>query len=161
WCPHPHATGALLYCPGNAGNLDGRARLVRDLYQHLDESVLILDYPGFGRSGGSPSEAGCYAAADAAYDWLRDVQHIPPARLVLSAESLGGGVAVEPASRLPHRALVLVRTFASIPDVAEALFAPLPVRSLVKNRFDNETKLKQCPRPTFIAQADQDRLVPL
>src|SRR4051794_3044471 len=45
WCPHPEARGAVLYCPGNAGNLERRARPVRELYDALGESVLIFDYP--------------------------------------------------------------------------------------------------------------------
>jgi fermentation-respiration switch protein FrsA (DUF1100 family) len=159
WCPHPQAQGAVLYCPGNAGNLDGRAMLVRELHQALGESVLIFDYPGYGRSEGTASEAGCYAAADAAYRWLVDSARIPPSRIILYGESLGGSVAVEHASRRPHRALVLVRTFASIPDVAAAHLFP-SAGSLVTNRFDSIGRIGNCRRPTFIAQADRDRLIP-
>jgi len=159
WCPHPAARGAVLYCPGNAGNLDCRAVLVRALHQALCESVLIFDYPGYGRSEGKPSEAGCYAAADAAYRWLVDNQRIAPDAIVLYGESLGGGVAVEQASRHPHRALVLVRTFASIPDVAQA-HGVSSARALVTNRFDSLGRIGNCKRPTFIAQADRDSLIP-
>jgi fermentation-respiration switch protein FrsA (DUF1100 family) len=159
WCPNPAASGAVLYCPGNAGNLEGRARPVHELYQALGESVLIFDYPGYGRSEGRPSEAGCYAAADAAYLWLVESQHIPPDRIILYGESLGGGVAVEQASRRPHRALVLVRTFASIPAVANARIAS-SAGSLVTNRFESVARLGKCTQPAFIAQADRDRVIP-
>ncbi len=159
WCPRPQAQGAVLYCPGNAGNLDGRVMLVRELGQALGESVLIFDYPGYGRSEGKPSEAGCYAAADAAYRWLVENAHIPAAHIILYGESLGGGVAVEQASRHPHRALVLVRTFASIPEVATVHFSP-SAAALVVNRFDSIGRIGQCKRPTFIAHGDRDRLIP-
>ena len=160
WCPRDGAKGALLYCHGNAGNLEGRAGPVRELWEALDQSVLIIDYPGFGQSDGHPSEAGCYATADAAYDWLVQTQKLAPESIVLFGESLGGGVAVELASRRPHRALILVRTFTSIPDMAQALFGWLPVRHFVSSRFDNLAKIGLCKQPTFIAQADADRLVP-
>ena len=63
WAPHPNATGAVLYCHGNGGNIDLWGGTVREIWDNLNESVLIFDYPGYGKSGGSPSEAGCYAAA--------------------------------------------------------------------------------------------------
>jgi fermentation-respiration switch protein FrsA (DUF1100 family) len=160
WCPHPGSQVALLYCHGNAGNLEGRARAVRELWEALGASVFIFDYPGFGQSEGQPSEAGCYAAADAAYDWLVGRQGVPPDRLVLYGESLGGGVAVDLASRRPHRALVLVRTFTSVPDVAQEHFGWLPVRWLMRNRFDSLAKIGRCRQPIFIAQATDDQLVP-
>src|SRR5262245_53826019 len=160
WCPHPGARGAVLYCHGNAGNVDGRAGVVKELWEALGESVLIFDYPGYGYSEGKPTEAGCYAAADAAYDWLTRVQKIPPDNILICGESLGGGVAVDLASRRPHRALVLVRTFTSAADVGQALFPLLPVQLLMTNRFDSLRKIGSCTRPVFIAQADGDRLVP-
>jgi uncharacterized protein len=159
WYSHPDAAGAILYCPGNAGNLEGRGSLVRALHDALGESVLIFDYPGYGKSEGTPGEAGCYAAADAAYRWLVDNQHVPPDHIVLYGESLGGGVAVEQASRRACRALVLVRTFASIPAVAEARVS-VSVGSLVRSRFDSVSRLGRCTQPVLIAQADADRLIP-
>src|SRR5262249_54030964 len=111
WCPVEGARGALLYCHGNAGNLSQRVGSVAGLQHILKESVLIFDYPGYGKSGGKPSEAGCYAASEAAYQWLVDKQQIPPERILLYGGSLGGGVAVDLASRRPCRALVLVKTF--------------------------------------------------
>ncbi len=160
WWSHPRGRGAILYCPGNAGNLESRIWLVQELRRNLEESVLIFDYPGYGRSEGKPSEPDCYAAVDAAYRWLTEVQGIPPDRIIVYGESLGGGVAVNLASRKPHRALVLNRTFTSAPDVAEAQLPLLPVHWFMTNRFDNLQKIPHCTRPIFIAQADQDRLIP-
>jgi pimeloyl-ACP methyl ester carboxylesterase len=86
WCPRPGSAGAIVYCHGNGGDLEIRARPVRELGKALGESLLIFDYPGYGRSGGQPSEAGCYAAADAAYDWLTKEQHIPPEQVLIFGE---------------------------------------------------------------------------
>ncbi len=158
WCPRPEAKGVLLYCHGNAANLEYHARVTHDFATALDRSVLIFDYPGFGRSEGKPSEAGCYASAEAAYDWLTRVQKVPPERIVVCGESLGGGVAVDLASRRPHEALVLIRTFTSLPDVAKqkVVFAS----SVMFNRFDSLKKIPSCRSPVLIAQADQDKLMP-
>lgn len=159
WCPVPGATGAVLYCHGNAGDLHDRAEPVARVMAELGESVLVFDYPGFGLSGGKPSEAGCYAAADAAYDWLTH-NDIPADRITVVGVSLGGGVAVDLASRRPARALVLVKTFTSIPDVAAHLLLGLPVRNLMTNRFDSRAKIGRCRQPLFVASGTADRLIP-
>jgi pimeloyl-ACP methyl ester carboxylesterase len=160
WFPFPGAQEAILFCHGNAGNLESWASAVQDLAEALGASVLIFDYPGYGCSDGEPSEAGCYAAADAAYDWLIQAQEFRPDHVLIYGQSLGGGVAVDLASRRPHRALVLVKTFTSLPDVAQAHCPWLPARWLAVNRFDNLAKIGRCGRPVFIAQGDADRLIP-
>src|SRR5207247_823933 len=83
WLPVPGATGAILYAHGNAGNLSQRGRGVVRWAIELNSSVLIYDYPGFGRSTGQATETTCYAAAHAAWDWLTQEQSIPPARILL------------------------------------------------------------------------------
>jgi uncharacterized protein len=159
WAPHPRAGSVILYCHGNGGNLDSWLRPASDAFQQMESSVLFFDYPGYGRSAGAPSEAGCYAAAEAAYRWLVDVQKIPPERILLWGESLGGAVAVELASRKPHRALVLVRTFTSLPEVGDDQLPLLPCSLLMTNRFDSLQRIDKCRSPVFIASAEEDRLV--
>src|SRR5437899_3047011 len=106
WCPVENAEGALLYCHGNAGNLSHRSDIVAQWQRHIRRDILIFDYPGYGKSGGKPSERGCYAAGDAAYDWLREAKRVPAEKIVLYGSSLGAGVAVDLASRKPHQALL-------------------------------------------------------
>lgn len=159
WFPQPGADGAVLYCHGNAGNVSHRVGVSLLLAQSLKKSVLAFDYPGFGKSEGRPTEAGCYAAADAAYDWL--AAKVPPQRIILFGKSLGGGVAVEMATRHSHQALVLAKTFTSIPDVGQSQFPWIPARWLMRNRFDNLAKIGHCPRPIFITHGDRDQLIPI
>jgi uncharacterized protein len=163
WYPTPDWSaekGALLYCHGNAGNLSHRADSIANWQKHLDIAVLIFDYPGYGRSEGKPSEAGCYAAGQAAYDWLVEQKHVSGEQILLYGGSLGGGVAVELASHRPHRALVLVKTFTSIPDAAQEIYPWLPARRLARNKFENLAKLGGCRQPVFIAHGTADRLIP-
>lgn len=158
WCPVDGATGAVLYAHGNAGNLSHRGQAAGKLQEALGLSVLLFDYPGYGKSDGSPSEAGCYAAADAAYEWL--ARQVPADQIVLYGKSLGGAVMTDLAIRRPHQALVLCKTFTSVPDMAQKTFPFLPARWLVTNRFESIAKIGQCPRPILIAQADRDSLIP-
>jgi pimeloyl-ACP methyl ester carboxylesterase len=185
WAPHPNATGAVLYCHGNGGNIDLWGGTVRETWDNLNESVLIFDYPGYGYSEGKPSEASCGEAAWAAYYWLTQIQKVPAARVLIMGESLGGGVAVDLASRLDnaplpvtpnvawprdgsvaalpspeYRALILVRTFTSVADVADDQFPLLFSEPFVTNHFDNLKNIPLCKQPVFIAQADKDRTIP-
>ena len=114
FCPCPDSDEALLHCHGNAGNLSHRGITIVKLRDLLKVSVLIIDYPGFGKSGGEPSEQGCYQSVDAAHAWLTDEKKFLPKKIVLYGESLGGGVVTELASRKEHRALVLIKTFTSL-----------------------------------------------
>ena len=123
--------GAMLFCHGNGGNLSHRGRALKPwLDQQI--AVLIFDYPGFGKSEGKPSEAGCYAAGDTAYAWLVREKCVPSERIILYGGSLGSGVAVDMALRHPHWALVLVSAYTSIPDMAQKLFPWMPAKWLAE-----------------------------
>lgn len=160
WRPQPGSQGAILFCPGNAGNLQSRHVQTQNLSVALVESVLIFDYPGYGKSEGTPSEKGCYEAAAAAYQWLVKEQKIPGERIIIYGESLGGAVAVDLATKVSHSALVLERTFTSIPDVADYQMPLFPGYWVMSNRFDSVSKISQCRQPIFIAAADKDALIP-
>lgn len=156
----PGANQALLICHGNAGNVSSRGPLMMNLSQPCRAAVFVFDYPGYGKSAGRPTETGCYAAADAAYDWLVNEKRFPPERILLVGESLGGGVAVDLARRRDHRALVLFSTFTSLPDAARVHYPWLPVQWLMRNRFDSLSKIRDCHRPLFIAHGTTDTIVP-
>src|SRR5262249_26900314 len=160
WCPRDGAPEALLYCHGNGGNLSARAPWYRDLQEGLNVSVLAIDYPGYGKSDGRPSEQGCYAAADAGFDWLVNEQKVPAEQIVLFGESLGGGVTTEIAARRPCRALVLYCSFLSVPEVGQCHYRFLPVRRFMRNRFDNISKIRGLSAPVFIAHGDADDMIP-
>ncbi|HZZ78888.1 MAG TPA: alpha/beta hydrolase [Gemmataceae bacterium] len=162
YCHCPGSDEALLYCHGNAGNLSHRGGSILKIRALLNVSVLIIDYPGYGKSEGSPSEAGCYDAADASYVWLTDEKKFASKKILLYGASLGGGVITDLASRKEHRALVLIKTFTSLPDVASDLYwwLPVPKRAIMRNRFNSIDKLASCRRPVFIAHGTHDRLIP-
>jgi pimeloyl-ACP methyl ester carboxylesterase len=160
WLPRRPDAPVLLLFPGNAGNLSGRGESMVRIADRLDSSVLIFDYPGYGKSEGSPNEPNCYDAAEGAVRWLRDVQQVSPERVAFYGESLGGGVATELARRYPCRALILVKTFTSLPAVAKRHYPWLPCHWLMSNRFDTISKLPENHCPVFIASATNDQVVP-
>ena len=161
WLPtdDPQPTGAILLCHGNGGNLSHRGRMMADLTQATGLPVLAFEYPGYGKSDGEPSEAGCYAAGRAALDWLGE-KGVPTTNVVILGESLGGGVATELAAESPCRALVLVKTFTSLPAAAKWHYPWLPTHWLMSNRFDSRAKLPNATCPVFVAHGTADRVVP-
>jgi fermentation-respiration switch protein FrsA (DUF1100 family) len=151
----------FLICHGNAGNLSVRGKALLEYRERFNAGVLIFDYPGYGLSEGEPSEQGCYAAADAAYDWLLREKRFKPEQIIISGESLGGGVAVDLASRRPCGSLILVNTFANLPEVAQRLYRWLPVTLLMSNRFDSEAKIDRVRVPLFMTHGGGDEIIPV
>ena len=158
--PEQSQDGAVLLSHGNGGNVTHRGRLAADLRRTLGTGVFLYDYPGYGKSEGKPSERSCYASGEAAYLLLKNEAHIAPHRIVLMGESLGGGPAVELATRHEHRALVLAFTFTSLPAAAKFHYPWLPTKTLMQTRFENLAKIGRCTRPVFIAHGTADEIVP-
>ncbi len=121
---------------------------------------MMFDYRGYGRSEGKPDEPGVLADARAARAWLAERSGVPPERVVLMGESLGGAVAVDLATD-GARALVLENTFNSMPDVAAYHVPWAPVRLLMKTRFDSAAKISFYRGPLFQSHGDCDTIVPL
>jgi hypothetical protein len=91
---------------------------------------------------------------------LTEAEGIAPEQVLLYGRSLGSAVAIELASREPHRALVLVSPFTSLPDVALSYFPLLPARQLMRNQFDSWARIGRCSRPVLFVHGTRDRLVP-
>lgn len=161
WFPCPGASSAVLVCHSRAGNLSiaVRPHEVAEWHHETGRSVLVFDYPGYGRSGGKPTEAGCYQAAATAYQWLTETQGVAAEQVLLYGRSLGTAVAVELAVRFSHEALVLISPFTSLPDVSQDLYPVLPARLLMRNRFDSRSRIASCTRPLLIVHGTEDGLV--
>lgn len=159
YCTPEKPDVVFLICHGNAGNLSLRGRDMLTYRKRFNGAVMIFDYPGYGQSEGAPSERGCYAAADAAYDWLL-AQGFKPDDIIVTGESLGGGVAVDLVSRRPCGGLILVNTFATLPSVAQRLYRWLPVELLMTNRFDSAAKIDRVRVPMFVTHGAADNIIP-
>jgi len=148
----------LVYFHGNAGNLGLRGEKLRP-YLDAGLGVLLLAYRGFSGNPGSPSEEGLYRDARAALDFVA-AAGIPAEQRVLYGESLGTGVAVQMAVEQPVGAVVLEAPYSSISDVASARYPVVPVRWLLKDRFDSAAKVAQIAVPLLIIAGGRDRIVP-
>jgi uncharacterized protein len=157
--PAAAAKGTVLFFHGNAGNISHRMEYLL-MFHRLGYDTFIFDYRGYGESSGAPSESGTYLDAQAAWRYLTETKHIPPARIALFGESLGGAVAAWLAAREKPGALMLASVFTSVPDVAANIYPFLPVRLL--SRFDYNTReyLQSVTCPVFVAHSPQDDIVP-
>lgn len=151
----PRAT--VVFCHGNGGNISHRLETLQILHG-TGLATLILDYPGYGRSDGSPSEEACYRAARAAERYVREV--LRAERVVLWGRSLGGAVAARIATERPPDALVLESTFTSVPDMAQALYPWLPARLLARFQFDTLGRIGGIGCPKLFIHSRGDEIVP-
>jgi uncharacterized protein len=161
YVPCPGAKAAVLYCHGNGGNVTHRTEKLRTLRDQVGVATLIFDYRGYGRSQGQPSEAGVMADARAARRWLADREKIAERDVVVLGESLGGAVAVDLAARDGARALVLESVFNNLPDVGAYHYPYLPVRWLMRSRFDSDRKIAAYHGPVWQTHGDADQIIPL
>lgn len=156
WISSPGSPIATLFLHGNGGNLTHRIAHLQAI-RDAGSSVLILDYRGYGRSQGRPSETGLYRDAHAAYLHLRKAGY-PPSRIVLHGESLGCAVAVELASREPCAGMILEAPFTSAADVARRVLpflGPLAARG-----FDSRRRIASFRRPLLVIHGTRDEVIP-
>ena len=153
------ARATVLFFHGNAGNLSHRTDILRTL-AGLDADVLIVGYHGYGKSQGKPSEASLYLDADAAYAYLTEQRGVPPSRLVVFGESLGGGPAIDLASRQPCAGLIVQSAFTSIRDMASHTVPFFPTGWLLQSKFDNLAKIPHIGVPKLFFATRTDEVVP-
>lgn len=155
----PATSGAeIIYFHGNGGNISHRTGKIRPLLQ-AGHGVLLVSYRGYGGNPGSPTEAGLIADGRAAYDFLRQ-RKVPPERIALIGESLGSGVAVALAAEREVAAVMLEAPFTSAADVGQRAYPWLPVRWLIKDRFDSLSRLRRIDAPLLIVHGENDGVVP-
>jgi fermentation-respiration switch protein FrsA (DUF1100 family) len=157
---HPQPKAHALVLHGNAGNVTLMADSLRLLNRRHEVSALALDYRGFGRSEGTPTEQGVLQDARAARDWLAQKEGIAPTDVLLMGQSLGGGVAIDLAANDGCRGLVVTGTFTSIPDVAQHQISWLPMRWLLSSKLDSLSNIKKYHGPLLLAHGDADEVVP-
>jgi hypothetical protein len=157
--PARPARGVVLFFHGNAGNISHRLWSL-EMFHRLGQSVFIIDYRGYGQSEGRPNEQGTYLDAEAAWRYLVEKRQIDPAEIIVFGESLGGAVAAWLAQTHSPRALILVSTFTSVPDIGAQVYPFLPVRWLARINYNTLVRLPEINCPVLIVHAPADEVVP-
>jgi fermentation-respiration switch protein FrsA (DUF1100 family) len=148
----------LLWFHGNAGNLAHRADLMLELAR-LPAQVFIVDYRGYGRSDGRPSEEGLYRDARAAWRYLRDQGGVEADRIVILGKSLGGAAAVDLAAEVSPAGLILESSFVSVPEMAARHYPFIP-RWFVRTKMDSLSKIERVRCPILVIHSPDDEIVP-
>ena len=159
WVPTRDARGAVLILHGNAGNISHRIGYLT-LFNRLHYATLLIDYRGYGKSGGSPSEEGTYRDAEAAWLHLVETRKVNARDIVIVGESLGGAVATWLAAKYAPRALIIASAFTSVPDLGAQIYPWLPVRLLARIRYDNLDRIAKIAAPVLVAHSRDDEIVP-
>ena len=153
------AAEVLVYFHGN-GVVMGDVLWVAREFVRRGLGVVLCEYRGYGLSAGSaPGEAGLYADAESVLTALSQ-RGVGPERVALFGESLGTGVAAEMAARQRGSALILVTPYTSIPQVAARFVVGLPVRLLMRERFDTLAKAPKIATPTLVLHGTADEVIP-
>jgi pimeloyl-ACP methyl ester carboxylesterase len=119
--------------------------------------LLLVEYPGYGRSSGKPSQKSITQTFIAAYDKLISRQDVDPSRIILFGRSLGGGAVCALARHRPSATLVLISTFISAKSFARSFLVP---PFIVRDPFDNLTVVKNYPHPVLIMHGKHDTVIP-
>jgi hypothetical protein len=159
WFVPGRSSGVLLFFHGNAGNISHRLDSIRQ-FRNLGLSVLIVDYRGYGQSGGRTTEAGIYRDADAAWEYLTETRGVRPDDVVVFGRSLGASVAARLAANRKPSGLILESSFTSVPDIAAQLYPWLPVRWLSKLRHATRDYVRDVHCPVLVVHSRDDEIIP-
>ena len=142
-----HGNGELIdYWPNELGR-----------FASMGVGLLLVEYPGYGRSAGSPSQDSISETFTLAYDRLAARKDVDPSRIVLFGRSLGGGAVCDLALKRPSAALILMSAFKSVSAFAVRYLAPA---FLIRDPFDNLTAVRQYKGPVLVIHGNFDEVVP-
>ena len=144
----------LLFSHGNAEDM-GDWVPVLEQWHSMGLGVMAYDYPGYGKSGGAPSEASCERSIAAARKFLTS-QGVRDSSIVIVGRSVGSGPSVWLAAQMDAKALVLISPFTSAFNVA----FPLPFPILPRDRFPNFKRIPEIDTPLLIIHGKNDEVIP-
>ncbi len=148
----------ILFLHGNAGSLENRIHKINH-FKDMNVNFLIIAWRGFSKNKGSPTEKGLYKDARGAVEWLKS-KGIEENDIIIYGESLGTGVAVEIAQNKNFAGVILESPFTSMVDAGKDKYPFLPVRLLLKDKYESDKKIKNVNSPILIMHGKVDKIVP-
>ena len=148
----------LVFFHGNAGDLSNRIYKLNELNK-LEINILIISWRGFSGNEGFPTEQNLYKDAEAAIKWLNS-KEIQSNKIILYGESLGTGVAIEIGKKNIFNSIILESPFTSMENAAKIYYPYLPVKLLLKDKYDSINKIKIIKTPILIMHGMKDDIVP-
>jgi pimeloyl-ACP methyl ester carboxylesterase len=148
----------LLWFYGNMETVGGLAPVLRE-FRPPGIGMVVLDYRGYGQSGGTPTEKGIYRDAEAAWRFLMERPEIDSTRIAIYGRSVGSAVALYLATEHPARVVVLESAFTSGRDMADKHYAMLP-SSLLQLRLDNRERAARLTVPLLVFHGTDDWIAP-
>lgn len=150
----------LLFFYGGGGTLSDVVEICRR-WRSLGANVVGVEYPGYGMSGGKPSEASFYTAAEEVHDYLRGRADLSHSRMIAVGQSLGTGVATELAMRRPVAGVVLFSPYTRMDDTARIRASYIPTSLILKHHFRTDEKIPQLKVPILIVHGSHDSMIPV
>ena len=148
----------ILFLHGNAGNLFNRSYKLNRLNE-LNLNVLIISWRSFSGNQGKPNETNLYEDAKKAVKWLNG-KGVETENIILYGESLGTGVAVEIGQTNKFNSIILESPYTSMVKAAKIYYPYLPVKFLLKDKYESEKKIKNIKTPVLIMHGKKDNIVP-
>ena len=147
---------AVIFAHGNGELIDLWPHELKR-FNHFGIGVMLVEYPGYGRSEGKPSQKSITETFNNAYNILIERKDVDPAKIILFGRSLGGGAVCTLAAERPSAALILMSTFTSARSFAKKYFTP---GFLVRDPFDNLAVVRNYPEPVLVFHGKFDEVIP-
>ena len=147
---------AMIIAHGNAELIDHWLPIVQEI-REMGMSVLLVEFPGYGRSEGTPDEASLTETFITAYDSLVSKPEVDAARIVLFGRSIGSGVICALAGVRPSAAMILMSPFGNVSSLASDYYLP---GFLARDKFDNLNIIKSYDNPVLFVHGSRDRIIP-
>jgi esterase/lipase len=145
---------AILYFGGNAESMAGSSDYIAGQFPEF--TIYLMDYRGYGKSSGEPSEVSLYSDALKLYDRISVKHH----RISVGGRSLGTGIATYIAAHREVSKLALITPYDSIVNVAQDRYPLYPVAYLVNDKYDSVSRVKDINASTLIVIAENDKIIP-
>tara|TARA_B100001250_G_scaffold405937_1_gene424205 strand:- start:473 stop:1180 length:708 start_codon:yes stop_codon:yes gene_type:complete len=152
----------LVYFHGNSFDIGERAYRIKR-YNDAGFSTLIVGWRGYSGNEGKPTENNLYLDGKATIEWILENTKFNSEDIINYGESLGSGVAIELNLKFKFLCTVLEAPFTSIADVANKRYKMYPtkfLKFLIKDKFDNLSKIDKIKSPLLIISGTKDEVVP-